>query len=495
MVTEYIDDESGIKLERPALDQLRQAVSQEEFDVVICYDLDRFGRNLGHQILLEQEFARHNVSIHYVLGEYKENPEGRLTKHIKAVIAEYEREKILERTRRGRIGRAKAGQVNVGYRRPYGYIYRGGKHTGQLEIVPEEARVVRDIYRWYVEDGLSLYKIAIRLSDLRIPTVCDQTGRTGADKEKTRAGYGQWCRASVANILKNEVYAGTWYDCKYKYISKTRRIAQPKEEWIPVPVTPIIPRELWETAQARLTNHRRYNRRAKRKYLLSGLLRCTSCGNRYVGQSMVGNAGRTTYYYYTCHGTCTEYKDKRCREPKINAVEADQLVWEKIAEGLREPQLLAQQYATWRKGHPQRVEEASIRLAQVKASLNQLGRQRDRWLELFVDGEVDRKQHKEKQDEIRVRQRGLEQERQALDTILCDAENIEPRLRAFEEFCSTVSHRLNDLTFEEKQKLLRLLDIQGTVREGQLFLSGCIPTWQKQEEMFAHRPFEPDQLP
>ena len=83
---------------------MRQSVAQREFDVLICYDLDRFGRNLGHQILLEQEFAKHGVSICYVLGEYKDTPEGRLNKHIKAVIAEYEREKILERTIRGRQG-------------------------------------------------------------------------------------------------------------------------------------------------------------------------------------------------------------------------------------------------------------------------------------------------------------------------------------------------------------------------------------------------------
>ena len=130
VVAEYIEVESRAKLDRPALEQLRQAIAQGEFDVLICYDLGRLGSNPGHQILLEQEFAKHGITIRYVLGEYKDNPEGRLNKHIKAVIAEYEREKILERTIRGRMGRARAGQVNVGYRRPYGYVYRGEKHMG-----------------------------------------------------------------------------------------------------------------------------------------------------------------------------------------------------------------------------------------------------------------------------------------------------------------------------------------------------------------------------
>ena len=109
IVKEYIEDESGAKLARPTLDQVREDVAEGLFGILVCHDVDRFGRNLGHQILLEEEFAKHGVEVRYVLGDYKATPEGRLTKHIKGVIAEYEREKIIERTFRGRLGRANAG--------------------------------------------------------------------------------------------------------------------------------------------------------------------------------------------------------------------------------------------------------------------------------------------------------------------------------------------------------------------------------------------------
>jgi hypothetical protein len=210
---------------------------------------------------------------------------------------------------------------------------------------------------------------------------------------------------------------------------------------------------------------------------------------------MVGNAGHTSYFYYGCRGNTPEYKNGRCHERRISALEADQLVWAKITEGLREPQLLAQQYATWREGQPQRLEETSNRLTQVTVALDRLAKQRDRWLELYVDGEVDRKQLKEEQEKIRTRQHSLEQERKALEAILYTAQNAEARLKAFEEFCSTVSNRLDDLTFEEQQKILRLLNIQGRVSKDQIYLCGCLPTWEKQEEMFAYCPPEPDQLP
>ena len=494
IAAEYIEDESGATLDRPALDQMRQAAAQKEFDVIICYDLDRLGRNLGHHILLEQELEKCGVTIRYVMGEYKDNPEGRLTKHIKAVIAEYEREKILERTKRGRIGRAKAGQVNIGYRRPYGYSYVGGNHTGRLDVVPDEAEIVRLIFRWYVEEGMSRYKIARKLSEMRVPTVCDQH-RNGAAKEKTRAGFGEWCGRTISNILSNEAYAGVWYDNKYKYISKTQRRLRPQEEWIPVRVAPIIDRNLWEIAQVTRVKNRRKSKTSKRQYLLSGLLRCTSCGNGYVGQAMVGDAGRRTYVYYACRGNSLEYRNGRCRESRINATEAEQLIWAKVAEGLRDPQLITHQYATWRGKQPHRLEEATNRLTQVTVALDRLAKQRDRWLELYVDGEVDRKQLKAEQDKIRDRQNGLEQERRALENTIHQPEDIEASIVSFNEFCSSVSNRLDSLSFEEKQKILRLLNIQGTVNKGQIYLSGCVPCWGKQESMFDHKSSELDQLP
>ena len=170
IVKEYVEDESGAKLIRPILDQVREDVAAGLFDVLVCYDVDRLGRNLGHQILLEEEFARHGVEVRYVLGEYKDNPEGRLTKHIKGVIAEYEREKIIERTFRGRLGRAKAGQVNISSREPYGYVYKREERRGWLEVILEEADIVKEIYRLYVQERLSFQEIAAGLTNRQVPT-------------------------------------------------------------------------------------------------------------------------------------------------------------------------------------------------------------------------------------------------------------------------------------------------------------------------------------
>ncbi len=83
----------------------------------------------------------------------------------------------------------------------------------------------------------------------------------------------------------------------------------------------------------------------------------------------------------------------------------------------------------------------------------------------------------------------------ALAAILRQPANMEANIETFGEFCATVSDRLDELTFEEKQRILRLLNIQGRVGDGKIYLSGCVPTWGKDREKFDYSAVEPDQLP
>ena len=90
---------------------------------------------------------------------------------------------------------------------------------------------------------------------------------------------------------------------------------------------------------------------------------------------------------------------------------------------------------------------------------------------------------------------GLEQAKRALEAILRQPKDIDANIESFTRSCSSVSLRLDDLTFKEKQKILRLLNIRGRVGDGKIYLSGCVPTWGKDVEKFEYWSFEPDQLP
>jgi len=452
VIKEYVEDESGAKLNRPALDQVREDIAQGLFDVLVCHDVDRFGRNLGHQILLEQEFAKQGVSVRYVIGDYKDTPEGKLTKHIKGVIAEYEREKITERTFRGRLGRAKSGQVNITSCSPYGYAYKSEGRRGWLEIVSEEAEIVREMYCLYVHERLSCHEIAGRLTRRQVPT---------------RTGSGEWSPSTIKGILGSETYAGVWHDNKHKRGKGTN----PTEDWIAVSVPPLVSRELWEAAQVQIaTNRERLRRRPKYPYLLSGILRCGSCGRAFTGTTSVPSRGRKAYHYYRCADRSRTWKHERCLETKIHSEEADALVWDKIAEALRNPQLLVREYS-------RQVEDGSDanireRLGTIEREVGKIKRQQQRNLDLYVEGLVDMRSLKARQGKLRVQQASLEREKTALERKLG---RNNAQIVPVSEFCQLISQALDSVTFDEKRQILYLLNIEGRVKDATITLTGCIP--------------------
>jgi site-specific DNA recombinase len=107
----FTDDLTGTILERPVLQQVRELIRSRAIQAAIVYDLDRLSRKHGHQLLLLEECERAEVAVLVASSPIEATPEGTLLLHMKGAMAEYERAKIMERTRRGRVGRARAGQV------------------------------------------------------------------------------------------------------------------------------------------------------------------------------------------------------------------------------------------------------------------------------------------------------------------------------------------------------------------------------------------------
>ena len=101
---EYIDDGiSGARLDRPALDRLRDAARRGEFDAVVILSPDRLARNYAHQWLLIEEFEKMHTPLIFLQNPFGDSPQGKLLIQMQGMIAEYERAQIAERTRRGRL--------------------------------------------------------------------------------------------------------------------------------------------------------------------------------------------------------------------------------------------------------------------------------------------------------------------------------------------------------------------------------------------------------
>jgi site-specific DNA recombinase len=158
---------SGATLDRPALRRLRDLVAAQAIAAVIILDPDRLSRKMGKLLVLTEEFQEANIPLLCVSHPVEHGPEGMLFFQMRGVIAEYEREKALERMARGRIGRVKQGYY-AGGTIPYGYTYIPEAHKGTLELNEQEADTVRRIFTMYC-DGMSLRDIAIQLTREGIP--------------------------------------------------------------------------------------------------------------------------------------------------------------------------------------------------------------------------------------------------------------------------------------------------------------------------------------
>jgi site-specific DNA recombinase len=194
----FIDDGySGATLIRPALERLRDAAAAGDVERLYVHSPDRLARKYAYQALLLDEFQCAGVEVIFLNRPLGQSPEDELLLQVQGMVAEYERAKILERSRRGKRHGAHSGVVNVLCGAPYGYRYVT-KHEGggqaRYEIVLEEARVVRQLFAWVGRERLSIGAVVRRLNQAQ---------------ERTRTGKTVWDRTTVWGMLKNPAYKGT----------------------------------------------------------------------------------------------------------------------------------------------------------------------------------------------------------------------------------------------------------------------------------------------
>jgi site-specific DNA recombinase len=170
----FREDWTGKVLDRPRLPHLRELVRTRTVQGVIIYDPDRLARRFALQVILEEEMDQAGVTLIYVNHTREATPEGRAMGYMRGVFAEVEREKIMERTQRGRVYRARAGQVWGGEVK-LGYRAVREPHKASWLVDDEEAVLVRRIFQMALE-GLSEWTIAVQLTRERLPTCRDRRG-------------------------------------------------------------------------------------------------------------------------------------------------------------------------------------------------------------------------------------------------------------------------------------------------------------------------------
>lgn len=407
VVAELAEDDrrptSGASWDLPQLSKALDMARAGNYDVLITRELDRLARNLAKQLVLEEQLQGHGVEVEYVYGDYANTPEGQLNKQIRAVIAEYEREKINQRMVGGRRRKVAGGEVIVHGNPPYGYrlVEKDGRAT--LEVIEEMAQVITLIFDLFVVECLGTGAIAKRLNSMGIlaPSVAKNTAAPQASRG--------WSHSAVNRVIHNETYAGVW---RYGKRHTTARQVHPDEYHIVVSVPAIVGRDVFERAQEQCKrNIKNARRNTKGQYLLARRCFCGECNTPMTVAAH--KWGKADYNYYRCNvknGQVTHYVNRSCSMRTHFRIEHwDAIVWQEIKSFLGNPDNIeagAQRY---------RQEQETSRMPlrnRLKATETLLARKRrelGRLVDLYVAGDFDR-------DMLLDRKQRLETEIQSLST-------------------------------------------------------------------------------
>ena len=447
LVGEYLDDGfSGATLERPGLEQLRHAISAGELDLVLFHSPDRLARKVVYQYLILEEMEKAGVKPEFLNSPVDDSPESKMLRGRQGLFAEYERAKIVERTRRGKLQRAREGAL-VGGHPPYGYRWVKGSHDrrAQLEIVEYTASVVRRMYRLLMEDQASTWAIARTLTTDRVPTA---------------KGAIQWQPMAVMRILTNPAYKGA-----YRY-----RHSEHEQVFIPVPA--IVDETTWQAAQTQLWENRRYSRRnnQKHQYLLRSLIRCHRCGGGYTGFA------KGEYRGYRCsrNNWTVSSTGQRCTPGSIPAKPVEEAVWKAVKDALQDPQLLIKEYT-------RQIEESGassgleLEGKRVTSALKSLEVQEGRLTDAYLSEAMDLGLYKTKTDQLAGQRHDLERLRREITDQNQREANNRQSLDRLNEFCYGVRAGLENMSFEERQRFLRLVIEAIVVEDGCIKVETIIP--------------------
>lgn len=461
------DGYSGYTLIRPALEQLRDLVAVGGVDQLYVHSPDRLARKYSYQVLLIEEFTAAGVEIIFLNHQLNHSPEDELLLQVQGIVAEYERAKFMERSRRGKRHAAQSGKVSVLAHAPYGYHYFGKKDgvaLARYEVVPEEAQVVRQIFEWVGKDGLSLGEICRRLTQAGVPT---------------RRGKPKWDRSVVWQMLQNPAYSGQ------AVFGRTRRgewqpplrpqrghqgpprhptkaLSIPKSEWIEVAVPALIDQSLFEAVAVQLEENRVRMRQRRRgvRHLLQGLIVCKQCGYAYYGtikQQPTKEGTLREYGYYRCIGT-EAYRfggEPKCANLPLQKKVLEEVVWQKVCELLGNSAQLEEEYY-------RRLSDLEPQVIQTKRTSleNQLTKARQglgRLIDAYSEGLLDKSEFEPRLKGQRQRIRTVEEElAQLLDAATMNSE-LRLIIGRLEEFAAKVKDGLLNAEWLTRREIMRTL--------------------------------------
>jgi site-specific DNA recombinase len=458
------DTASGYTLDRPGIDRIRRLIRDGAADVVLSYAVDRLARNQTKLAVLLDEAEEAGVVLECVTEKVEDSPLGKLVMSLRAFAAEVEREKMGERTTRGKLERARTGRMPQAFGRGcYGYVYNPA--TAQREIEPFQAEVVRRIFTRFTE---------LRSFD----RVCTELIREGI----TTFDGGRWHPIGVRRVLQNESYAGRLIYRRTRWIKvrgkdgrmHRKQVERPVEDHIEiVGASPqIVDETLWRRVQQIITDAERTRRAPTpaRTYELRGRMTCSVCGASMVGQTL--KVKGKPYPYYRCRFAYDRLSGRRCDGRYVRAIDLEGGVWREVTAVLSRPSVVLAEYERARAADtkPDHAEERD-RLQREIASVKD---REKRLVRLYTFGEIDDDTVRSEGEELRRRRQVLEERLSALAPVeLPSARPIDPAM--LERACALVKGWLENADTERRMIALEALQVAVTATREAATVSGVLP--------------------
>jgi site-specific DNA recombinase len=290
----------------------------------------------AYRVIVLDELACDAVTVLFETRRHLPMMQTQLLRQAQRVIAEYERAKIAERYRRGKLWRARSGEV-IAWKCSYGYrrVARCAERPAHLEVYEREATVVRRIFRDYVESNLSIRQITWQLNQEGVPSP---------------GGKPVWETPMIGRLIRNEAYVGRAYYNRTARVldrrpgKRARQVRRPRDQWIPITVPAIVGEELFEAAQRVSYDNSRWSPRRGEHghWLLRGLIKCGHCGVSVSCHKMRGRNGTFHYYYYCRNHDPLKAggERRRCPERNIRADELDVFVFDQVRAAMLRPDVL-----------------------------------------------------------------------------------------------------------------------------------------------------------
>lgn len=293
IIHEYVDRaQTGRNDDREQFQQMLKDTAKRQFQVIITWKVDRFGRNREEIAFNKYRCKKNGVKVVYTAENVPDSPEGIILEAVLEGMAEYYSVQLATNVRRGMDNVARKGQ-SVGGTIPLGYRTGADKH---LEPDPKTAPLVTRIFEMYAS-GYTQKEIVDFLN---------------SEGLRTRKGKPLTVN-SIRTVLKNTKYKGVFHYDGVEYPDAS--------------IPALIDGETFDRVQRLLVQNKKAPSRkwTKADYLLTGKLFCGRCGHTMIGESGTGKGG-TKYLYYNCLG---KKKNRTCRKKAVRKEWIEALVLER----------------------------------------------------------------------------------------------------------------------------------------------------------------------